>query len=87
MKIWKFPLEITDSQLVSMPFHSQIICIQSQQGVVTLWALVDPTSPAREKKICICGTGNDAPYGINYLGTAQTHGGEFVWHVFDLGWK
>lgn len=87
MKIWKFPIRIADVQLVSMPFHSHIICVQSQHDEVTLWALVDPTSPRREKKIGVCGTGHDAPVREAYIGTAQTNGGALVWHVFDLGWQ
>lgn len=87
MRIWKFPIEVTDSQLVSMPSHSQIICVQSQRDELMIWALVDPTSPVRDRKIGICGTGHDAPNIANYLGTAQTDAGALVWHVFDMGWR
>lgn len=86
MKIWKFPIEVTDSQCISMPFHSKIICVQSQRDEVVLWALVDPASPLRQRWIELRGTGHDAPFN-GYIGTAQTHGGSLVWHVFDMGWK
>lgn len=87
MKIWKFPLEVTDTQDVQIPADSTIICVQSQRDDLTLWAIVDPACPARPRKIAIHGTGHEVmPHG-KYLGTAQTHGGKLVWHVFDMGWN
>jgi hypothetical protein len=84
VKIWKFPLVIIDYQMVEMPHFSEPIAVQMQHGELTLWALVEPTSPLRAKRIAVHGTGHNVPAGEKYIGTAQMAGGELVWHVFEV---
>lgn len=52
MTIWKFPLKITDYQLVVMPECAQILSVQMQYGTLCLWALVNQDWPLK-------GTGNN----------------------------
>jgi len=87
LMIYKYMISTLDYQRVSMPFQAQPLCVQTQDNGLCLWAIVDPSShPYMEYEIRVLGTGN--PFdetmiaGYSYLGSAQTHGGAFVWHVF-----
>lgn len=80
--IWKFPLEVTDSQLVNIPEGAKILTVQTQQGIVTLWAVIDPSKDPDTLEVRILGTGNPADNieDMFYIGTVQER--IFVWHVF-----
>lgn len=82
--IWKFPLDLIHYQQVSMPEGARILSVQTQSERITLWALVDDTTPNTDwRTIEIVGTGHqlsEAPR--SYIGTVQTHDGAFVWHLF-----
>jgi hypothetical protein len=81
--IYKYPLRIDDVQGVAIPFGARILTVQEQKGVVTLWALVENTNTPEMWEVRIVGTGNSAPgEGFDYVGSVQTSGGRFVWHVF-----
>ena len=84
--IWKY--EIPDGQIVtvSMPKGARLLSVQVQRGVPMLWALVDPKAPVERRTFHIAGTGWDFdPDGLNYVGTFQVSGGEFVFHLFEQG--
>lgn len=89
--IYKYPLEIKDEQEIVLSERHQILSVGNQNGVLTLWALVDPTAVQKTKvKIRIFGTGMgiDVPWEedivflhrLNFLGTVIID--PFVWHVF-----
>lgn len=86
--IWKFPLEITDSQAVEMPQDARILSVQLQNDTVTLWAVVMPKKRRVNRLIRIAGTGHNIDDVVEsmfaYLGTVQDGRG-LVWHVFDTG--
>lgn len=83
--IWKFPLDITDSQTILMPKGAELLIAQLQGGQGCLWALVDDAAPREERTIEIHGTGNpihqDMGIERKYIGTFQQEA--FVWHVFE----
>lgn len=84
--IWKYPLQVTDVQWVSMPEGARLLYVDYQAGDLSLWAMVDSKAPLRNRLIAVVGTGNPAPTdqdGASYVGTAIS--GSFVWHVFDGG--
>lgn len=83
MTIWKYILEIADYQELTLPKGYEILCVQTQDDQVCLWAHVNPEARPVRVPILICGTGNPAPLTAEgYLGTCQTRGGALVWHVF-----
>jgi len=47
--IWKYPLDVVDSQFVVMPLGAEILTVQIQNEEPYLWTLVDP-HPQLEKK-------------------------------------
>lgn len=95
--IWKFELDITDVQRVSLPVGAELLHVGSQRmevqepmrvGVwdaLVMWASVDPARPKVDRLIGVVGTGNPAPEPDEaiYVGSAQC--GPFVWHVYDGG--
>ena len=84
MKIWKFKLEHERTQIVKMPLKSEIMDIQMQEDVITMWALCDPDTKEIEVKINMYGTGwethSNNMIKDDYLATVQQGG--LVWHFF-----
>lgn len=80
--IYKYKLDITDRQIIETPRLWQWLDVQSQDGWLTAWAVVDRANPCEFWEIRVIGTGH--PFALtselNHIGTAQT--GQFVWHVF-----
>lgn len=86
--IHKYVLDpaVVQAQEVAMPNGAKLLSVQSQQGLLTLWALVDTSRPTVMRKMMVFGTGQaiDLPPGpMDYVGTAQL--GSLVWHLFDCG--
>lgn len=82
--IWKFTLEITDSQRVEMPVKARVLTVQLQGGQPRLWAIVNlDEAPLTEMRTFeIHGTGNPISDGARtYIATLQQP--PFVWHVFE----
>ena len=83
-KIFKYELEIMDSQLLMIPSGAEILTVQTQSELPKLWALCDPEQIKEARTICIFGTGNPIPEGnFKYISTFQLMGGIAVFHVFE----
>ncbi len=91
--IWKYPLQIVDRQLISVPNPVQALSVDFQGETLCLWYEVRPGDAMIEIEVRIVGTGH--PYSFNqfhYVGTVQqlfSERGNLVWHVFvcKVGWK
>ena len=96
--IWKFPLEITDVQRISMPVDADVISVVNQNNQIVLYAIVDDTAPRENREVRIFGTGNEftlpeswkITQEYKFIGTVTTSMddlpfGDFVWHVFVKG--
>lgn len=87
--IWKFPLELIknghpqDRCTVSMPGGAQIIALQVQESVPTIWAIVDPLQKRVNRTFVQIGTGHPLDREVvgPYIGTWQAFG--YVFHVFE----
>lgn len=86
MRIWKYRLNIIDEQQLFLPVDAKILTVQTQHGTCCLWTLVNEENTAKEfRKIAIYGTGNPLPDNPGeYIGTFQMHGGDLVFHVFEV---
>lgn len=86
MRIWKYPLEVTDRIALAMPPAAQLLTVQMQHGKCCLWALVDETKKDTEtRRIAIYGTGNPMPDDPGrYIATFQAAGGDLVFHAFEI---
>ena len=83
--IWKFPLEVTDEQVIEVPQGAALLSCQVQSGTPCLWALVDDSAPRVKRRIRIHGTGHPVA-GVDHLSFVDTfhlHGGQLVFHVFE----
>jgi hypothetical protein len=83
-KIFKYSLEVTDVQDVSLPSGAEVLCVQTQYGVPCVWAKVDPKAPEAYRRFFIYGTGHPVrDAAMKYVGTFQLNGGDLVFHVFE----
>lgn len=84
-KIYKYPIEIKDINVVSMPYDAEVLTVQMQGNIPTIWAMVDPDSrPYIERRFQIIGTGHPIPddFKGEYITTFQES--IFVWHIFEV---
>lgn len=86
MKIYKYPLSISDNFTIRMPIGAEILSFQNQFDIPTLWAAICPNSSLEDRKFSIVGTGDDIDMELvkKFIGTVQVMGGFFVWHLFEL---
>ena len=83
--IYKYPIKITDYQVIEMPINSNILTVQMQKETPCIWAIVDPDNKPELRHIRIVGTGHPINNTmINYIGTFQMASGILVWHVFEI---
>jgi hypothetical protein len=83
--IWKFELDTAQYTEIEMPTGAEILTAHIQNEVMRLWAQVDSEAHKETRTFEAVGTGallSDAPR--KYIGTAQTAGGHYVLHVFEL---
>ena len=82
--VYKYPLVVTDRQLVTMPKEAKLMSVQVQNGTPCLWALVNPENPTEEVPILLYGTGHKIPdtENIAYIGTIQMPKYGLVLHAF-----
>lgn len=82
--IWKFPI-IRD--VVEMPSGAVIISCQAQDGVPTIWAIVDPSAEVVKRRFVVLTTGAEFTVGFvggtKHLATLFFIGG-IVGHVFEV---
>lgn len=84
--IWKYPLQVTDSQTVAMPKASRILTVKTQAGQPCLWAWVDSEAPLEKRTFETFGTGHPMPSSRarEHIGSYQLNGGALVFHVFEV---
>lgn len=83
--IYKYNLKLTDRQTLNLPDSATLLTVQEQNGILCLWALVNPKFPLEPRIIEILGTGNLVPVAQRkYISTVQTNQGSLVWHVFEI---
>ena len=85
--IWKYKLEVTDSQTIEVPKGGKILCVQTQDGIPFLWIEVDSDLPSVPRYFEIFGTGHEIRYDMavqrEYIGTFQMRSGTLVFHVYE----
>ena len=85
MKIWKWTLEVTDTQAITVPVGAKFLDVQMQGGQCCIWALCDPDAEREQRRIAIYGTGNPMPDSHGeYIATFQMAGGALVFHAFEI---
>lgn len=87
-KVFKYQVPIEDLTSFEAPVGAELLHIAPGPNDWTLyaWALIDETKPAGRVSLCIVGTGNPVPHGLeqhNFFGTVVAP--PFVWHVWRAG--
>ena len=86
--IYKYELEVTDSQEISLPPSASILSAQVQQGKVCLWVRLYPAELylADAREIRIYGTGHpiEPTLNLRFIDTVQLANGSLVFHVFEV---
>ena len=85
--IWKYPLKVTDQQVIDFPSECpQILCLQMQKGIPTLWVEVNPESVTERWLVHVYGTGHPLDDKMDerglYIGTFMIESGALVFHVY-----
>ena len=84
--IWKYELDITDSQTLEMPINADILTVQIQRETAQLWALVNPELSKENRYIQIYGTGHNVTEDLDlkYISTIQLQSGDLIFHIFEV---
>lgn len=84
MVIYKYPLQITGYQTLSLPKGAKLLSVQMQGATCCLWALVDPEHNIRESRTLrmLC-TGESFIKEGDYISTFQIPNQGLVFHVFE----
>jgi hypothetical protein len=93
VRIYRYPLEVLDKQILELPATAQPLSVAPGRGAdrysIDLWCLVPEIPPAVKYQVDIYGTGHPIgrgeitldPVALGYVGTAVMSDG-YVWHVF-----
>jgi hypothetical protein len=81
--IWKYQIPVADTFHLMMPEGAQVLTVQMQGGVPTLWCVVEPDAPQEQRWFEMRGTGHLVGEVGDYIATIQLHGGALVFHVFN----
>jgi hypothetical protein len=88
-KIFKYPIEVTDEQILRLPAGSQILSVIEQRNEMVLYAMVphpnDYPEVYVEYDIRVVGTGHDVKFStrdFTFVGTVSMYKGGLVFHVF-----
>ena len=90
MKISKYVVEeplplFAHTVEISLPSDAWILKIDSQNGEIMMWVLVDSEDEVETRRFLVQSTGHTFEYDIDdliYIDTVQR--GPHVWHVFEI---
>lgn len=82
--IWKYQFKLNLNPFnIDLPVRAQILSIQSQENIPTMWALVDDKALVEQRQFCVVGTGQHVEFeNLIYVGAFQMP--PFVWHLFEV---
>jgi hypothetical protein len=83
-RVFKYQFDVDDDIVIEMPAGAQVLKADAQDGIPTLWALVDDTAPGHQYHFTMRGTGHPIPDDIGPHVGSFFHG-PFVWHLFWAG--
>lgn len=83
MVIHKFAIKIEDRPVVSMDPNGRVVSFGEQHGNLFVWAIVDPNAEHKPRHFQLCSTGYPLRGNQRYIGTAQLHNGDLVFHLLE----
>jgi len=81
-----YELEAIDPIIISLPMNADVLTVQVQKGVVSLFALIDPKETRYEVRAfkAVTTSHQFEVKLLNYVGTFQTGEGQFMFHLFEI---
>jgi hypothetical protein len=86
MRVFKYLIPVDDEPTVRLPLGARILSVGQQNGVMFLWALVNPGEQRTERRtLRVAGTGHEIADvdELQFIGTVHMHGGALVFHIFE----
>jgi hypothetical protein len=80
--IHKYPIDLVGEQTIEMPQDNTPLHVDTQRGVLCLWAMVNTESPTIKQKIYLLGTGHEVPSDVHLTHISTIQDGPYVWHFF-----
>jgi hypothetical protein len=82
--IHKYPLSMSDEQVIMLPFGARMLSAQMQGDNLCLWVELNPEADRTECRVIeIYGTGNPMIDGVARRHISTVQSGPMVWHVFE----
>ncbi|MDQ3223266.1 MAG: hypothetical protein M3Q75_07335 [Gemmatimonadota bacterium] len=81
-RVYKYPVPVAMEFTLEIPVNAEVLTVQTQGGVGSIWILVDPDAPVVQRRFRVVLTGREAP-PWHYVGTFQLDGGAMVLHLFE----
>lgn len=84
--VGKFPVHIEDVLYIKMPQDAKILCVQTQNHMPQMWALIDTEKPIEARRFRLYATGHPIDIeenDLSYIGTFQLLEGDLVYHLFE----
>jgi hypothetical protein len=84
--IWKYGIPAEDQFTLDLPEGARVLSVAAQRGDVCLWAEVNPDAKPVRRNFRMCGTWHAIPSDESreFIGTALLHGGDLVFHIFEV---
>lgn len=81
--IWKFSFKISDNVSIDMPEGAEILHVEMQGTLPSIWALVDSDKLKVSRPFRVVGTGHMIPDEATLSHVATFQDPPFVWHLFE----
>lgn len=82
LKVFKYPVGVNDIIEVPLPKGAKPLHFGEQNGMVCLWALVDPSAPLTTYRFRMAGTGHPIDTVGDYINTLIMQEDQLVFHFF-----
>ncbi len=81
--VYKYPFQVDDDVRIDMPIGAEILLIETQNGVPTIWAQVNPKATYVTRRFRVVGTGHPFESDrVKHVGSFQQP--PFVWHLYEV---
>lgn len=85
LSVFKYELPALGYKWLELPRGAQILRVESQFGVLQMWALVKHDAPLEKRAFAVVHTdAAKVPSGATYIDTVLTDGSAYVRHVFEI---
>jgi len=88
LRVYKYTIPVEDYFSLDLPAGAKILTVQTQRDEPQIWAIVDPEQRSMvPHNFRVAGTGHNIAENrddLEYIGTFQLVGGNFIGHLFRI---